>query len=99
MFDWRIIVHHRPRLGLQASVTERPIVLPPAAGEEHMPSKRDDYWRHHQQCTDLAKSAVTAEHSALWITAAAGWRFLIEREDRLAAEATEDDRRLFSLRP
>ena len=50
-----------------------------------MRSKRDDYCRHHQHCTDLAKSAVTVEHSALWITAATGWRFLIEREDRLAA--------------
>jgi hypothetical protein len=63
-----------------------------------MSSKRDEYFRHHQHCVDLAKGAMTSEHGALWLTAATGWRFLIDREDRLATEATEDDRRLLRLR-
>ena len=67
--------------------------------EEQMPSKRDEYFRHHQNCVDLAKAAVTAENGALWLTAATGGRFLIDREDRLAAESHEDDQRLLSLRP
>jgi hypothetical protein len=63
-----------------------------------MPSKRDDYFRHHQHCVDLAKAAVNSEHGALWLTAATGWRFLIDREDRLAAESHEDDQRALALR-
>jgi hypothetical protein len=62
-----------------------------------MPPRRDDYCRHHQHCIDLARGAVTAENGALWIAAAKGWRFLIDREDRLAAEAKDDHVRQLAL--
>jgi len=51
-----------------------------------MPTKRDDYIRHIDECRAKAALAPTHEISALWETIANSYRFLVEREDRLARE-------------
>ena len=55
-----------------------------------MVTKRDDYIRHIHECRTKAEHAATPEISSLWETIEQSYRFLAEREDRLARECTAD---------
>ena len=60
-----------------------------------MVTKRDEYIRQLHECSAHAATAATTEISAIWETIAGSYRFLIEREDRLARQLKEDGIRLY----
>jgi len=60
-------------------------------------STSEAYLRQLEKCLAHADSAPTSEVSELWLTLAASYRFLVDREDRLARERRQDDAR-FALR-
>ena len=63
-----------------------------------MLTKRDEYIRQFHEC--LVHAAANApEISALWENVARSYRFLVEREDRLARERTEDGVCFYYPRP
>jgi hypothetical protein len=55
-----------------------------------MLTKRAQYHRSLDECQAKAEHACEPEISALWSTIAASYRFLMEREDRLANDSERD---------
>jgi len=64
-----------------------------------VPTRRDEYVRHLHECSAYAANAHSSEISALWTSIAGSYRFLIEREDRLARELKEDGIGFYNLLP
>jgi hypothetical protein len=51
------------------------------------------YRRGVEECTAKANLAPFPEAAQIWTTIAASWRFLLQREERLAAEQAEREAR------
>ena len=52
-----------------------------------MPQTSKDYRRHMQECMANAKRSPNIETSQLWQTIASSYRFLLEREEQIEAQA------------